>query len=448
VSEEPSATGRFSATARPAWTRSPAARLGAVVAIVVIGLGLILGRIDIALLGLPIAIAIAVSLARRPSQQAPATATISVGDSARGEIDYTITITPPARTETVIVRHSILNGERREFAVSAREAADLPGTVPLLHSGPQEFVRVEYRLLGPDGLAASIAEDPLIAERVVASSEVGFDALPLPPRLQGLTGQHESARAGDGGEFRDVHPFTAGDRLRRIDWKATARRGQNPGDLYVRRTNALADATVLIVLDSRDDVGEQISEWSRNTASRKGLSSLDVAREAATSIATGYIRYGDRVGFQDLSSRARMVAHAGGTRHLWKLLRAIEVSAPSEIHFTHERAPVVPPGALVYLLSSLLDDRSVQLALRWRANGHRVIVVDVLPSPRFDRTTRYERIAHRLVMMEREDRIRILGARGVGMLAWRDETTTLPLRARLQLLSRPARAGAASGGGR
>ena len=46
------------------------------------------------------------------------------------------------------------------------------------------------------------------------------------------------------------------DRLRRIDWKATARRGQNAGDLYVRRTAALADATVLIVLDSRDDVGE------------------------------------------------------------------------------------------------------------------------------------------------------------------------------------------------
>jgi uncharacterized protein (DUF58 family) len=442
VNGEPSDTGRFSATIQPGWTRSPGATMGAVVAIMLVGLGLILGRIDVSLLGLPLAVATAFSWARRPPAGDVATATIAVGDSNAGELDYTIAIEPPRHTETVVIRHSVLNGSRHEFAVSGREASDLAGTVPLLHSGPQELVRIEYRLLGAEGMAASTAEDPLIAERVVAPSEVKFDALPLPPRLQGLTGQHQSARAGDGGEFRDVHPFTTGDRLRRIDWKATARRGQNAGDLYVRRTNALADATVLIVLDSRDDVGQRVAEWSRNTASRKGLSSLDVAREAATSIATAYIRSGDRVGFQDLASRARMVTHAGGSRHLWKLLRAIEVTEPSQVRFDHQRAPIVPPGALVYLLSSLLDDRSVQMALRWRANGHRVIAVNVLPTAQFDQSTRFERIAHRMVMMERDDRIRILRARGIELLSWRDETARLPLQARLQLLSRPVRAGA------
>src|SRR6202000_1954559 len=104
-----------------------------------------------------------------------------------------------------------------------------------------------------------------------------------------LTGKQESARLVDGGEFRDIHPFSPGDRLRRIDWKATARRGQSAGDLYVRRTSALADATIPIVMDSRDDVGEQVAEWSRNTAVEKGLSSLDVAREAASSVASAYI---------------------------------------------------------------------------------------------------------------------------------------------------------------
>jgi uncharacterized protein (DUF58 family) len=442
VSDEPSDTGRFSASIKPSWTRSPGATVGAVVAIMLVGLGLVLGRIDIAVLGLPLVVAVALSWARRPPESDLTTATITVGDSKASELEYTIAIESPRHTEAVIVRHSVLNGSRNEFVISGREAADLGGAVPLLHSGPQELVRIEYRLLGADGMAASRAEDPMIAERVVAPSEVKFDSLPLPRRLQGLTGQHQSARAGDGGEFRDVHPFTAGDRLRRIDWKATARRGQNAGDLYVRRTNALADATVLIVLDSRDDVGQQVAEWSRNTASRKGLSSLDVAREAATSIATGYIRSGDRVGFQDLASRARMVTHAGGSRHLWKLLRAIEVTEPSQVMFDHRRAPIVPPGALVYLLSSLLDDRSVQMALRWRANGHRVIAVDVLPTAQFDLSSRYERIAHRMVMMERDDRMRILRARGIELLSWRDETASLPLQARLQLLSRPPRAGA------
>jgi len=47
------------------------------------------------------------------------------------------------------------------------------------------------------------------------------------------------------------------------------------------------------------------------------------------------------------------------------------------------------------LLSSLLDDQPVSLALTWLGNGHRVIA-DVLPPARFARTTRYERVAHRL----------------------------------------------------
>jgi uncharacterized protein (DUF58 family) len=227
--------------------------------------------------------------------------------------------------------------------------------------------------------------------------------------------------------------------MRRIDWKATARRGQNAADLYVRRTAALADATVLIVLDSRDDVGEQVAEWSRNSPADKGISALDVAREAASSIAAGYIQAGDRVGFQDLSSRDRMIAHAGGSRHLWRLLRAIEMTKPSVVPFSRQRPPIVPPGALVYVLSSLLDDQAVRLALRWRGNGHRVIAVDVLPGARFARSTRYERVAHRLVMMERDDRILTLQARGVELLRWPDEGSSLPRQARLQLLSRPAR---------
>ena len=48
--------------------------------------------------------------------------------------------------------------------------------------------------------------------------------------------------------------------------------------------------------------------------------------------------------------------------------------------FSRQRPPIVPPGALVYVLSSLLDDEAVRLALRWRGNGHRVIAVDVLPA--------------------------------------------------------------------
>jgi uncharacterized protein (DUF58 family) len=429
------------------WTRSAALAAGSTIGLLLAAIGLIAGRIDVALLSLPLVATVALSWDRRPGRDEPATVTLSLSDTDAAGVAYRLDVAAPPAAETIVLRYSVLGGAARELVLAGRAGStgEIAGVVPLLHSGPQELIRFDYRFLGVDGMAASLSQEPIIGERVVPPSQTMIDALPLPRRLQAMTGLHESARLGDGGEFRDIHPFTPGDRLRRIDWKATARRGQSAADLYVRRTNALADATVLIVMDSRDDVGEQIAQWKRNVAVDKGVSSLDLARDAASSIAGAYIAGGDRVGFQDLSSRKRMIPHAAGGRHLWRLMKAIEVTEPAGISFAYQRAPIVPPGALVYLLSSLLDDQPVNLALRWLGNGHRVIAVDVLPPARFARTNRYERIAHRMVLMERDDRIRVLRARGVELLRWSEDGEALPLPARLRLLSRPPRGLGAAG---
>jgi uncharacterized protein (DUF58 family) len=423
----------------PNWTDSPGLIAGAVAALVLAAAGLLLGRIDFALLALPLIVALARSRERRPARSEVATATLTLVESDDTKVDFIFTIEAPAGVEAIVVRSIVLGGEARETVLAAPMSRDVTGRVPLLHSGPQELVRFEYRFIGADAGTISLPEVPLVASRVVAPPRAMVAWLALPPRLRGLTGSHESARVGDGGDLRDVHPFASGDRLRRIDWKATARHAQNAADLYVRRTAALSDATVLIVLDSRDDVGEQVAEWSRNSAAVKGVSALDVAREAASSLAAGYIHAGDRVGFQDLSSGSRIIAHGGGSRHLRLLLRAIEVTRPSTVAFRHQRPPIVPAGALVYLLSSLLGDEAVRFALRWRITGHRVIVVDVLPAARFARTTREERLAYRIVMMERDDRISTLRAHGVELLRWPEDGMSLPRQARLQLLSRATR---------
>jgi uncharacterized protein (DUF58 family) len=439
VTEPVRRPGDVIVTTTPRWTTSPGLAAGIAAALVLAGIGLVAARVDIAVLALPLVIAVAVARDRRPGAKQQASAILTQAEAQASEVRYRLDFRLPAGVETVIMRYRVLGGTAREFTVAAPLARELGGVVPLLHSGPQELVRFDYRFLTADCLGASRPQEPIIGERVVAPGQQEIRALPLPRRLPGLIGAHESARVGQGGEFRDIHQFSPGDRLRRIDWKATARRGRDAGDLYVRRSNALADATVLIVMDSRDDVGEQVVEWSRNTATEKGLSSLDVAREAASSLATAYIAAGDRVGFQDLSSRERLVGHSAGGRHLWRLLRAIEISAPSPQMFRRVRPPIVPSGALVYLLSSLLDDESVLLALEWLSNGHRVIAVDVLPPARFNRTTRYERLAHRMVLMERDDRVRLLRSRGVELLRWSEDGGALPVANRLALLSRPGR---------
>jgi len=341
------------------------------------------------------------------------------------QLGVALTLAPPEAVDAVVLRLSDvggLGGEAQEVVVTREAARRLDARVPVPHSGPRDLMRLEYRLLGVDAAHISQPVGPIVVSTVIRPRHAAITNLPLPPRLRGLTGSHDSARPGDGGDFRDVHPFAPGDRMRRVDWKATARRGRFDGDLYVRRTVALADATVLIVLDSRDDVGERVVEWSMSAGVGKGAGSLDIAREAASSIAAGYIRAGDRVGFQDLASHRRMVTAGGGGRHLSRLLRAIELTSPSEVPLNRRRAPIVTPGALVYVLSTFLDDEAARMAAMWRANGHRVIAVDVLPVAGLTGTRSAARIAHRIVMMDRVDRVRALRAQGVDFLRWTDPT--------------------------
>src|SRR5690606_27824852 len=157
-----------------------------------------------------------------------------------------------------------------------------------------------------------------------------------------------------GGEFRDLHAFAVGDRLRRIDWKATARRSQGFGDLYVRRTDATSDATVMVVIDSREDVGERVERWSGAPGNEDGLRAMDLAREAAASLAAATIGTGDRVGLLDIAAHHGVVRAGSGRRHLDRLLRRIVVSEPSGTPLNRRRAPIVPAGAIVYLVSTFL----------------------------------------------------------------------------------------------
>ncbi len=118
-----------------------------------------------------------------------------------------------------------------------------------------------------------------------------------------------------------------------------------------------------------------------------------------------------------------MVTAGGGGRHLSRLLRAIELTSPSDVPLNRRRAPIITPGALVYVLSTFLDEEAARMAALWRANGHRVIAVDVLPVADLTGTRSAVRIAHRIVMMDRVDRVRALRAQGVHFLRWTDPTT-------------------------
>jgi uncharacterized protein (DUF58 family) len=424
----------------PTWLLARPLTAVVVVALLIAAAGMLLSRPDLALLALPLIVAVAWSYDRRPDPAQQAVVEVDTAMRAGGDrVDWVLRSALPDRTETVRLRLGLVGGKPVDLVLGARSAREVTGRLPVLHSGPQELVRAEYQLAGVDGGFRSTPQGPVVAERVISPSYRAIVDLPLPWRRYGPPGAHDSARPGEGGEFRDVHLFTAGDRLRHIDWKATARRGRLAGDLFVRRTQGTSDATVYVVLDSRDDLGEQIAEWRSNVAASKGVSGLDVAREAASSIVAGYIGAGDRVGLHDLANPGRIIAPRGGGRHLAALLRGIELTCPPAHAQVRHRPPVVTPGALVYVLSSFVDEEAAQLALLLRHSGHRVIAVDVLPAARFERTSRYERAAHRIVVMERADRLEALRAQGVELLRWPHDGAPGSREVALRVLTRAER---------
>lgn len=412
-------------TVRPEWRTTSTFEVAIALGLVIAGIGILTSRVDVVLIALPLLASAAIGFDKKPPAGELSAMRVDIARGANedgtSEFEYRVAIEAPVGTEYVHLRVTPQGSRTHDLILSSRELAEITGRIPIVHSGRQRVVEVSYRLVGVDGGWLSMPVPREVAERVVNPLIAPIASIPLPQRLTGVAGVHRSARPGDGGEFRDLHLYAPGDRLRRIDWKATARRSQGFGDLYVRRTDATADATFILVIDSREDVGERVEDWSAKRIERAGLSSMDFAREAAASLAVVAIGMGDRVGLIDLAAYDGVVAAGGGKRHLERLLRRIAVSGQSGNRLSRKRAPIVPSGAIVYLLSTFLDDDVTSVALLWRAAGHRVIAVDLLPTPQLDGAEEYTRVAHRIVMTERRRRITDMRANGIEMFRWQED---------------------------
>ncbi|GAA4154990.1 DUF58 domain-containing protein [Gryllotalpicola daejeonensis] len=419
-------------TPPPRW-RLTVAQTGAIVVGFLTGAaGVVAGHADVVVMGLPLLALAAWAWDRRPraadelqatdaSLAAPAGAVLTADRTAsdRG-IGYRVRFDTAPGIEAVQLRILELGVRPRVHMLAAAPSRpiDVRGRVPAPHSGPQRIVSVDWRQVADGAALITDVSAPIGVDRTLAPAFTPIAALPLPLRLTGLTGSHDSSRPGDGGDFHDIDRFRPGDRLRRIDWKATARLARDPSELYVRRTRAQADATIFIVLDSADDLGENVDTWAVFDPTESGTTSLDIARSAASAIAAGYVRQGDRVALADLAVPGRTARPGAGSRHLDRVLRAIAATDASGATRLTRRPPLVTPGSGVFLLSTFLDDHPAASALQFAAAGHRVIAIDVLPPANLGALTPSRRIAHRLLMMDRENRLAALRRGGVDVLPW------------------------------
>jgi uncharacterized protein (DUF58 family) len=385
-----------------------------VAGVVLLIVGLVGGRPDVALLGVPALLAAVFSLTREPSLPQEIAEAVGEGE-AIGGVASTVRVTGG---EVAQVRASAAGHRNTEFVANVSKGQERQIVLRLasVRTGPQNTALVDVR--GYDGVWEFGPQSVGGTRRLVLPASMRLGHVPVPRNLRGLAGPRVSRRFGEGSELRDVHPFTPGDRLKRIDWRATARRSPNLETLYVRRTFADAEAAVMLVVDSRDDIGPDVRTWRGFSEQRVDeATSLDLARHAAASVARALVEKGDRVGLVDLALEAWPLPPASGRRHLRRVLHGLALVHPVGDPSPRVRPPLVPADALVYLFSTVLDDAAAQLVRTWRSLGHPVVVVDTLPDVHPIREP-YLAIAWRIVRMERQLRLDGLAREGVPVVRW------------------------------
>jgi uncharacterized protein (DUF58 family) len=370
-------------------------------------IGLLFQRFELVLLGMPLLLAVFVARSSQPTER-------TTGEFRKTD-KYSLLIPNQPNVDAVQVRF-FSPGHQPSTLVTRRHHIGL--SYKSNRTGPQHTFTAQGRGYGPFSFAT---EEPWVTtapDTVGLPTSLPLGQLPAPTRLRGLSGARNSRRIGEGGELRDIATMRPGDSLRRVDWRATGRRSPELNELYVRRTFSYAEGIAELVIDSRDDVGPDLDTWRGSGHLRMDdLTSLDLARHAAASVAAALISAGDRVGLEDLAFQRRPVTAATGQRQLFRIQQALALSAPHGAPAAVLRPPRLPGDAFIYLFSTLLDDTPVALTAGWIDQGNPVIVVDTLPQVRTGRSATMA-LAWRITNLEREQRIAKLKQMAVPVIPW------------------------------
>jgi len=399
------------------WRRSPVLAVGVAGAALVAAAGLVFSRPDVVAVALPLALASVWALLRRPAGgRIGLVLRASSQDASRPhEVSGAVGVEADAEWTQLAVDQG---GRRAALADVASGDRVVRTRAVLRHSGPVELLAVTGRGVAQDGAWVSDMTPLLALEWCAPPRTRPLGRLPIAPRLTGMHGAHEGSRPGSGGDFHDIHPFVPGDQLRRIDWRATARAARRPGELLVRRMRSLSDSSVVIVVDAADDLGAVVASWGSDDPDRTGPTSLDLAREAAVSIADAAIGTGDRVAYHSLSYEGPSLRSGGGPRHLARLRDVVAATGIAGEAPQYRRSPVVPAGSIIFVLSTFFDGVAAELAMRWRAAGHAVVAVDTLPPMDTARLSHDQRIAMRTLLAERADVLSELRRTAVEVVSW------------------------------
>lgn len=261
-----------------------------------------------------------------------------------------------------------------------------------IRRGDQHADRVTVRSVGPLGLAGRQRSRMVAGHVRVLPPFLSRRHLPARlARLREIDGNLPALVRGQGSEFDSLREYVAGDDVRSIDWRATARRSE----VVVRTWRPERDRRVVIVLDTGRTAAGRIGvdPTARDPA---GWPRLDWSMDAALLLAALALRAGDHVDLlaHDSLSRAGVFG-ASRTRLFAQLVDAmaplqpalVETDAAAMLSTLSRRAR---RGNLVVLLTDLNASALEEglLPVLPKLTAEHLVILAAVADPRVERLAR------------------------------------------------------------
>lgn len=403
-------------------TRTTDARLGAyaVLAAAALVAALAFRRSELAAIAAPFALLVAVGLRVRPPELR-AWVGLDRERALEGEVlDTTVTVRSATAVDRLEIGLSLPNGVELEegrnpvaLRLGAGEERELPLRLRCVRWSSVELGEVWLRARDRIGLVRFEGRvDRRHPLRIYPAPE-RLRRLLSPAHTQAATGSEVARLRGEGLEFADTRPFVPGDRVRSINWRATARRGS----LVVNERHPERNADVVIFLDS----------FAEARTSDEGT--LEQAVRTAATVASRFLERRDRVGLVAFGGILRWLEPGGGLAQRYRLVDAL-LETGVEFSYAWKDVNVIPartlpPRALVVAVTPLLDERAIGALLDLRGRGHDLVILEISPEPYLEPgPDRADRVALRLWRLQRAE-LRARFARLGAAVATLDDATTV-----------------------
>ncbi|MGW0159938.1 DUF58 domain-containing protein [Mycobacterium sp. NPDC003323] len=316
----------------------------------------------------------------------------------------------------------------RALDVPAAGRVHLTTELTPVRRGDQAAAQVTVRSVGPLGLAGRQRSHR--ADWQVRILPPFLSRKHLPSRLaklRELDGMVPVLIRGQGTEFDSLREYVAGDDVRSIDWRATARRA----DVVVRTWRPERDRRVVIVLDTGRTSAGRIGV-DPTASDPSGWPRLDWSMDAALLLAALAARAGDHVDFLAHDRVTRAGLFNAARREL--LAQLVSVMAPLQPALLESDASAMVAAiqrrvrrrALVVLLTDLNAsalDEGLMAVLPQLTARHQVLVaavsdprVDTMASGRTDAAAVYDAAAAERARNDRRDIAARLRGHGVDVI--------------------------------